>query len=154
MHIQYVGFDNAVRSRIYAFHVIDSPLETREFTVKVQAGAFRAGSWISPISKGAIRKTCGLSSIKSLTFTTTTRLESSAGRFEQLGQSQARSGRGANSKRGSTDTCARSFGTSSRAGTHLLAEQLVVWLCSTAAMTKRTSTPSLPYLPPMSSTPG
>jgi len=44
MHIQYVGFDNAVRSRIYAFHVIDSPLETREFTVKVQAGAFRAGS--------------------------------------------------------------------------------------------------------------
>jgi hypothetical protein len=44
MHIQYVGFDNAVRSRIYAFHVIDSPLETREFTVKVQAGAFGAGS--------------------------------------------------------------------------------------------------------------
>jgi len=44
MHIQYVGFDNAVRSRIYAFHVIDSSLGTREFTVKVQAGAFGAGS--------------------------------------------------------------------------------------------------------------
>jgi len=44
MYIQYVGFDNAVRSRIYAFHVIDSSLETREFTVKVQAGAFGAGS--------------------------------------------------------------------------------------------------------------
>ena len=44
MYIQYVGFDNAVRSRIYAFHVIDSPLKTREFTVKVQAGAFGAGS--------------------------------------------------------------------------------------------------------------
>jgi len=44
MHIQYVGFDNAVRSRIYAFHVIDSSLGTREFTVKVQAEAFGAGS--------------------------------------------------------------------------------------------------------------
>ena len=44
MYIQYVGFDNAVRSRIYAFHVIDSLIESREFTVKVQAEAFGAGS--------------------------------------------------------------------------------------------------------------
>jgi hypothetical protein len=44
LYIQYVGFDNAVRSRTYAFHVIDSPVETREFTVKVQAAAFGAGS--------------------------------------------------------------------------------------------------------------
>jgi hypothetical protein len=44
MHIQYVGFDHAVRSRIYAFRVIDPPMETREFTVQVQSEAFRAGS--------------------------------------------------------------------------------------------------------------
>jgi hypothetical protein len=44
MHIQYVGFHHAFHSRIYAFHVIDSPTETREFTVQVESGAFRAGS--------------------------------------------------------------------------------------------------------------
>ena len=44
LYIQYVGFNNAGRSRTYAFHVIDSPIETREFTVKVQAEAFGADS--------------------------------------------------------------------------------------------------------------
>jgi hypothetical protein len=44
LYIQYVGFDNGVKSRLYAFHVIDSPLETREFTVKVQADVFGTGS--------------------------------------------------------------------------------------------------------------
>jgi hypothetical protein len=44
LYIQYVGFNNAVRSRTYAFHVIDSPLESREFTVKVQAEAFGVDS--------------------------------------------------------------------------------------------------------------
>ena len=43
MYIQYLGFENAVRSRTYAFHVIDSPVETREFTVRVEADVFGAG---------------------------------------------------------------------------------------------------------------
>jgi hypothetical protein len=41
MYIQYVGFDIAVGSRIYAFHVIDMPHEARDFTVKVQYESFR-----------------------------------------------------------------------------------------------------------------
>jgi len=41
MYIQYVGFDVAVSSRIYSFHVIDAPKEAREFTVKVHSEAFR-----------------------------------------------------------------------------------------------------------------
>jgi hypothetical protein len=42
MYIQYVGFDSAVRSRIYNFHVIDTPHEDREFTVSVGSAGFRA----------------------------------------------------------------------------------------------------------------
>jgi hypothetical protein len=42
MYIQYVGFSVASSSRIYGFHVIDTPREDREFTVKVQSGAFGA----------------------------------------------------------------------------------------------------------------
>ena len=41
MYIQYVGFDVAVSSRIYSFHVIDVPQEAREFTVRVHSEAFR-----------------------------------------------------------------------------------------------------------------
>jgi hypothetical protein len=41
MYIQYVGFDSAASSRIYAFHVIDTPHEARDFTVNVQFEAFR-----------------------------------------------------------------------------------------------------------------
>jgi hypothetical protein len=41
MYIQYVGFDTATGSRIYTFHVIDAPHEARDFTVKVEAEAFR-----------------------------------------------------------------------------------------------------------------
>ncbi|MBZ5561011.1 MAG: hypothetical protein LAP13_01170 [Acidobacteriia bacterium] len=41
MYIQYVGFETAVSSRIYAFHVIDSPHAARDFTVTVQSEAFR-----------------------------------------------------------------------------------------------------------------
>lgn len=41
MYIQYVGFDVAVSSRVYKFHVIDTH-EVREFTVSVQSEAFRA----------------------------------------------------------------------------------------------------------------
>jgi len=41
MYIQYVGFDIAGCSRIYAFHVIDIPHEPRDFTVKVESEAFR-----------------------------------------------------------------------------------------------------------------
>lgn len=41
MYIQYVGFDVAASSRVYAFHVIDTPHEARDFTVKVQSEAFR-----------------------------------------------------------------------------------------------------------------
>ena len=42
MYIQYVGFDGTVASRVYGFHVIDAPLEPRDFTVEIQAGAFGA----------------------------------------------------------------------------------------------------------------
>jgi len=41
MYIQYVGFDSAAGSRIYTFHVIDTPHEARDFTVNVQFEAFR-----------------------------------------------------------------------------------------------------------------
>ena len=41
MLIQYVGFNVAASSRIYNFDVIDDTAEAREFTVKVQSGAFR-----------------------------------------------------------------------------------------------------------------
>jgi len=44
MHIQYVGLDNSISSRIYAFHVIDPPGESREFTVQIESGSFCAGS--------------------------------------------------------------------------------------------------------------
>jgi hypothetical protein len=40
MYIQYVGFNVAASSRIYNVDVIDTA-EAREFTVKVQAEAFR-----------------------------------------------------------------------------------------------------------------
>ncbi len=40
MYIQYVGFNVAVSSRIYNFHVINTK-EVREFTVEVQSEAFR-----------------------------------------------------------------------------------------------------------------
>ncbi len=43
MQIQYVGFDIAPSSRVYAFHVIDKPDETRDFTIKVLSEAFRTG---------------------------------------------------------------------------------------------------------------
>jgi|GEM_PF-537242 len=41
MYIQYVGFDVAVSSRIYNFHVIDTLEKAREFTVNIQSDAFR-----------------------------------------------------------------------------------------------------------------
>jgi hypothetical protein len=41
MYIQYVGFETAVSSRIYAFQVIDAPDAVRGFTVTVQSKAFR-----------------------------------------------------------------------------------------------------------------
>ncbi len=44
MYIQYVGFDSATGSRTYTFHVIDAPREARDFTVKVEAEAFRPDS--------------------------------------------------------------------------------------------------------------
>ena len=37
MYVQYVGFNLAPSSRIYAFHVIDTPGEVRDFTVNVQS---------------------------------------------------------------------------------------------------------------------
>jgi hypothetical protein len=40
MYIQYVGFNLEADSRMYRFHVIDTS-EAREFTVQVQAEAFR-----------------------------------------------------------------------------------------------------------------
>lgn len=43
MYIQYVGLDNSISSRIYAFHVIDPPGETREFTVEVRSEEFCPG---------------------------------------------------------------------------------------------------------------
>jgi len=42
MYIQYVGFNVAAGCRTYSFHVIDTPEEAREFTVRVQADAFQA----------------------------------------------------------------------------------------------------------------
>jgi len=41
MYIQYVGFEAAASSRIYAFHVINAPDAARDFTVTVQSQAFR-----------------------------------------------------------------------------------------------------------------
>jgi hypothetical protein len=42
MYIQYRGFSLEATSRIYTYHVIDSPQGTREFTVDVQNDAFRS----------------------------------------------------------------------------------------------------------------
>jgi hypothetical protein len=50
MYIQYEGFTLDTTSRIYAFHVISSPLDTREFTVNIQAKAF--GSSLLKIQDG------------------------------------------------------------------------------------------------------
>ncbi len=41
MYIQYHGFSLEAASRAYAFHVIDSAQETREFTINVENSAFR-----------------------------------------------------------------------------------------------------------------
>jgi hypothetical protein len=41
MYIQYVGFDGTASSRVYNFHVIDTPHESREFAVEVQSEAFQ-----------------------------------------------------------------------------------------------------------------
>ena len=41
MYIQYVGFDGTADSRIYNFHVIDAPHESREFAVEVQSEVFQ-----------------------------------------------------------------------------------------------------------------
>ena len=41
MYIQYVGFEVAASSRVYAFHVINAPDEARDFSVTVQSQAFR-----------------------------------------------------------------------------------------------------------------
>src|SRR5580700_10135154 len=41
MYIQYVGFNGTASSRVYNFHVIDNPEESREFAVEVQSGAFQ-----------------------------------------------------------------------------------------------------------------
>jgi len=41
MYIQYVGFETEASSRIYAFHVMNAPDAARDFTVTVQAEAFR-----------------------------------------------------------------------------------------------------------------
>ncbi len=43
MYIQYVGVDNSGGSRIYTFHVINPPQETREFTVRVRSEEFCPG---------------------------------------------------------------------------------------------------------------
>ena len=42
MYIQYRGFSFDANSRIYAYHVIDPPQGTREFTVDVANNAFRS----------------------------------------------------------------------------------------------------------------
>ncbi|HUX10370.1 MAG TPA: hypothetical protein VMW51_06975 [Terriglobia bacterium] len=42
MHIQYRGFSLEEKCRSYAYHVIDTPQGTREFTVDVQNDAFRS----------------------------------------------------------------------------------------------------------------
>ncbi len=44
MNIQYVGFAVATTSRSYTFRVFEALKETREFTVKIQLGAFRSTS--------------------------------------------------------------------------------------------------------------
>jgi hypothetical protein len=41
VYIQYVGFETAATSRTYAFHVMNAPDAARDFTVTVQAEAFR-----------------------------------------------------------------------------------------------------------------
>jgi hypothetical protein len=41
VYIQYVGFNAGAGSRTYSFQVIDTPRETRDFTVNVQSEAFR-----------------------------------------------------------------------------------------------------------------
>jgi hypothetical protein len=41
MYIQYVGFEVAASSRVYAFHVINAPDAARDFSVTVQSEAFR-----------------------------------------------------------------------------------------------------------------
>ena len=41
MYIQYRGFSLDATSRTYAYHVIDVPQGSREFTVDVQNDAFR-----------------------------------------------------------------------------------------------------------------
>jgi len=41
MYIQYVGFEVAANSRIYAFNVINGPDAAHDFTVTVQSQAFR-----------------------------------------------------------------------------------------------------------------
>ena len=41
MYVQYVGFEVAASSRVYAFHVINAPDAARDFTVTVQSQAFR-----------------------------------------------------------------------------------------------------------------
>ena len=43
MIIQYRGFESVVDSRIYAFHVINLPEESRDFTVRVQSTQFCPG---------------------------------------------------------------------------------------------------------------
>lgn len=43
MYIQYVGFETAASSRIYAFHVINAPEAARDFTVTIQSQAFSPG---------------------------------------------------------------------------------------------------------------
>ena len=44
MNIQYVGFAVATTSRSYSFRVFEALQQTREFTVKIQLGAFRSTS--------------------------------------------------------------------------------------------------------------
>jgi hypothetical protein len=44
MYIQYRGFSIEATSRVYAYHVIDPPQGSREFTVDVQTDAFRSSS--------------------------------------------------------------------------------------------------------------
>ena len=41
MYIQYVGFEVAASSRVYAFRVINAPDAARDFSVTVQSQAFR-----------------------------------------------------------------------------------------------------------------
>lgn len=39
MYIQYRGFSSEATTRVYAYHVINPPQGSREFTVDVQTGA-------------------------------------------------------------------------------------------------------------------